>query len=257
VHNRIFSLNSAFFSGQSCGVREIPIIRSSWLQCREGPPTGEDFSRFIRNWTNESRRLVGALWLRSKRSAIQATGRSVARLGIRADNSQLHTAGLAPREAFFRGRYALLALPETELRKPKKDQQGRLAEEWVFTRRTISSSPRERFGWDHQYREACGLSAWQPEVSRAEIFWDDWWREAASTGREGQWLAWRRTVKRVHLHTRSLNLILRPPSLVPLSKGQWVPKHELPARVCSFPGIGASIRCARVGQPIFVPEGFR
>jgi hypothetical protein len=182
--------------------------------------------------------LVGALWLKSKRCAIQATGRSVGQLGIRADNSQLHTAGLAPREAYFRGRYALLALPETELLLPKKDRQGQPVEDWVFTRRQILSTPRERCSWDRQYRDACSLSAWMPSVLRAEIFWDDWWREAASTGREGQWLSWRRTVKKVHRMARSLNLILRSPSSVPLSKGQWVPRHEFPARVCSFPGVG-------------------
>jgi len=238
VHGRVFSLNSAFFEGQSCGVREIPIIRSSWLQCREGPPTGQDFQKFIRNWNGESRRLVGALWLRSKRCAIQMTGRSVNQLGIRADNSQLHTAGLAPREAYFRGRYALLALPETELVRAKSDRQGQPVEDWSFTRRPILSKPRERFVWDLQYREACALSAWYPTVCRSEIYWDEWWREAAATGREGQWLAWRRTVKRVHRMVRSLNLSLRAPDLAQPCKGQWVPKDELPTRLCSFPGVG-------------------
>jgi hypothetical protein len=150
----------------------------------------------------------------------------------------LHTAGLAPREAYFRGRYALLALPENELEPPKKERQSQPVEDWVFTRCPILSKPRERFCWDKQYREACVASAWQPDVSRAEIYWDTWWSEAAATGREGQWLAWRRTVKRVHRMARSLNLVLRAPSLVPPRRGQWVPRCELPSRICSKPGVG-------------------
>lgn len=238
VDSRCFSLNSAFFEAQSSGVREIPVIRSSWLKTGDGPPTGQDFQRFIRNWKNESRRLVGALWLRSKRASIQKTGRSVWHLGIRADNSQLHTAGLAPRESYFRGRHVLLALPEAEMPPVRRGHKGQPCDEWVFTRRPILSKPRERYTWDHQYRDACRLQAWQPEVCRAEIYWDEWWRETAATGREGQWLAWRRTVKRVHRIDRRLNLILRAPSARDLLKGQWVPRDELPVRLCSFPGLG-------------------
>nr|WAK77860.1 MAG: hypothetical protein [Botourmiaviridae sp.] len=238
VHDSCFSLNSAFFCAESNGVREIPVIRSSWLESRDGPPTGADFGRFIRNWNGEARRLVGALWLRCHKRRIQATGRSVGCLGIRADNSQLHTAGLAPREAFFRGANSLVAVPETEVPPTKRNRQGLPGETWVFTRKAISSKPRERFSWDHQYRDACRASAWNAEVSREEIYWSEWWREAAATGREYQWLAWRRTVKRVHKMARSLNLRLRALPFVAPVKGQWIPRDELPVRLCRRQGVG-------------------
>jgi hypothetical protein len=214
------------------------VIRASWLQARDGPPTGVDFSRFIRNWHGTARRLLGGLWLRCHRSRIQATGRSVWSLGIPADNSQLHTAGLSPREAFFRGRHRLLALREEELPPVRRGHGSEPCDEWVFTRRGIHSSGRERKSWDLQHREACARLAWQPSVQRLEVYWDGWWSEASATGREYQWLSWRRTVKKVHSINRSLNLILRAPDARPLSKGQWVPRDELPARLCSFPGVG-------------------
>jgi hypothetical protein len=238
VDGRFFSVNSAFFEGRFGRVREIPVIRSSWLEGRDGLPTGADFCRFIRNWKLESRRLLGGLWLRCHRSRLQKTGRSVRQLGIPADNSQIHTAGLAPRESFFRGRLSVLELPESELPPVRRGRKGQPCDEWVFTRRPILSKPRERFLWDHQYRDACRISAWKPEVGRDEIYWDEWWSEASATGREYQWLAWRRTVKRVHKMARSLNLILRAPSARPCRKGQWVPRDEFPARLCSRLGVG-------------------
>lgn len=238
VDGRLFSLNSAFFEAQSCGAREIPIVRSSWLEHRDGPPTGQDFSRFVRNWTNRSRRLVGGLWLKSHKSRIQKTGRSVEKLGIRADNGQLNTAGLAPREAFFRGRYGLIPTLDSPLPSVRPDRKGRPCDEWVYCRQPIFSKPYERFVWDRQYGDACAAEAWYPPCARAPLFWDQWWREASHTGFESAWLSWRRTVKRVRKMRCYLNLFLRPPDERPLSKGQWVPKHELPARVCPFLGVG-------------------
>lgn len=238
VHGRVFSLNSAFFEGQSAGCREIPVLRSSWLQSREGPPTGADFCRFVRNWNGEARRLLGALWLSSHRAAIQKTGRSVRHLGIPADNSQLHTAGLAPRESFFRGYRSHVSVPENPLPPVHRDRRDQLCDEWVFTRKAILSKPIERFRWDQHHIDSCRLLAWQPTVGRKEVLWSSWWEEASVSGRESSWLSWRRTVKKVHSMGCRLNLLLRAPDARPRPRGQWVPADELPFRLCSFPGLG-------------------
>jgi hypothetical protein len=213
------------------------VIRSSWLEHRDGPPSGADFQRFIRGWTNGSRRLVGGLWLRSHRSRIQKTGRSVGGLGIRADNSQLHTAGLSVREAFFRGSTSVAPLVEPELPRVTIGRMGRPCEAWVFSRRCLISSGSERAQWDRQYREDCRRERWLPPVVRSEKYWDDWWAECSSSGCESSWLNWRRLTKRVRAMGFFGNLRLRARSWVDRG-GQWIPRDELPARVCRKAGVG-------------------
>jgi len=238
VDSKFFSLNSAFFEAQSSGVREVPVIRLSMFYGGERP-SGDVFRRAIRGWTNESRRLVGAFWLRCQRRSIQASGRSVRGLEIPADNSQLHSAGLAPREAFFRGQHGCLAIQESPVPAVPLDRRNPTCDEWVYSSRCFLSSPRERKSWDTMHREACSQAVWQPLEARPEVLWDKWWEELKSSGFEGSWLSWRRTVKVAHRMGVKLNTRLRTLAGSPRRRGQWVPRYELPARIYLYPGLGA------------------
>jgi len=238
LDGRFFSLNSAFFMGESSGAREVPVVRLSMF-VGNGKPSGDVFRRAIRGWTNESRRLVGGLWLDCQRPAIQASGRSVRALEIPADNSQLHTAGLAPRESFFRGQHGCLAIQESPVPSVPLDRRNPVCDEWVFSSRCFLSLPRERKAWDTQHREMCSNTVWQPCETRPEVLWDKWWEELKSSGFEGSWLSWRRTVRKVHRMGLRLNTRLRTLAEPTRRSGQWVPKVELPARLCLYPGLGA------------------
>lgn len=238
LDGRFFSLNSAFFAAQSSGVREVPVVRLSMFLNGERP-SGDVFRRAIRGWTNEGRRLVGAFWLACKSRAIQASGRSVVGgLGIPADNSQLHTAGLAPREAFFRGQRGCLAIQESPPPTAPLDHRNPACDEWIFSSRPFHSVPRERKEWDTAHREACSQVVWQPCETRPEVLWGKWWDELKSTGFESSWLSWRRTARRVHRMGLRLNIRLRTLAVPPRRGGQWVPRFELPARICLYPGLG-------------------
>lgn len=250
-----FSLNSSFFLATNSRVREVPIVRLSWFRPGE-IPAGEIFRRAIRNWTNESRRLIGGFWLQSWKRAIQKTGRSVERLGIPADNGQLHTAGLAPRESFFRGSKRCLTLPEDPLPPIPSDRKNPACDEWVLTHQPIISNGVLRSKWDTLHREACRTVVWQlPEVTRDDAK-DGWWDDVCRTGKERMWLAWRRTSRRCHSLGMRLNIPLCPPKDSPNAKGQWVPRDELPFITSSFPGLGTGVRCGIQSVPIeFVSGG--
>lgn len=252
--SRNFSLNSSFFRVTDSGTREVPVIRASWLMPpQEGRPSGDSFTRFIRNWKLGHRRLVGALWLHCHRAAIQATGRSVRGLGIPADNSQLHTAGLAPREAYFRGFNGCLAVQESPIPSPPRDRTP-ACDNWVMTHRPLTVSGRQRKAWDVACRSDMSAVRWQLSP-KSKTLWEGWWSEVRSSGLEESWLNWRRLVRRVHRmgywartpgHSprwvvrglRCLNLRLRPPEAPPPSRRQWVPRDELPFVSSSHPGLG-------------------
>lgn len=238
LNSRFFSLNSAFFEGQSSGVREVPVMRLSLFLNGERP-SGDVFRRAVRGWTNESRRLVGAHWLRCQRKAIQASGRSVLALRIPADNSQLHTAGLAPRESFFRGQFGCTAIEESGVPAVPLDRKNPACDEWVFTSHCFLSSPLERKGWDTARREACSRVVWEPQETRPEVLWDKWWEILKKSGFEGAWLSWRRTVRKAHRMGLRLNTRLRSVADPPRRRGKWVPRDELSARLCLYPGLGA------------------
>lgn len=235
---QIFSLNSSFFRASSLRVREIPIIRpKSCTSLAENPLSGGAFTRFIRGWKSEGRRLLGGMWLRHRRSQIQASGRSVEALGIPADNSQLHTAGLAVREAFYRGYRACLRLPESPM--PPAPLGGFEPSEWVSVPRArIAAKQSEEIDWRKRAREDFSRRPWQVLGGRASLAWDDWWNEVKSSGREDQWRAWKRTTKRVHQMGFTYNLILRPPAVRKAVKAMWIPRYELASRICLFRGIG-------------------
>lgn len=239
VNRTTFSLNSAFFEAQSRRVREIPIIRSSMLCLQEGLPSGDTFTKFCRNWKGEARRLVGGLWLKAHNLQIRASGRSVWALGIPADNSQLHTAGLAVREAFYRGYRNHLSLPEDQVPRVPLDRGIPRHDNWVFSSRPIRATDREKSEWNQRRREDCADMAWQP-CMRPNVLWQDWWMILKATGWESNWCAWRRTAKHVHRMGFRKNLVLRPPADGLSRRGQWVPKDELPYRLCSLPGLGWS-----------------
>jgi len=240
VNRSFFSLNSAFFEGQSSGAREVPVIRLSMFYNGDRP-SGDVFCRAVRGWTNEARRLVGALWLEGHKFAIQASGRSVAALGIPADNSQLHTARLAPRESFYRGTFACLGIPESPLPPVPLDRMNPACDDWVFSRSSLSAAatPRLRARWDREHRECCAQQVWQPVAAAPNVLWDTWWTETKASGYELAWLSWKVLTKKVHRMGVRLNIPLRNQGVPPKRRGQWVPRDELPAYLSLYPGVGA------------------
>lgn len=226
VDSRYFSLNSSFFKAGSRRVWEIPVIRLSTIHSlSDYPLAGNGFTKFIRGWKGESRRLLGGFWLRSRRSQIQATGRSVFHLGIPADNSQLHTAGLAVREAFLRGG---LGNREPKLEKPPAPHDVSLEDRWIKVPRYLARvSLSQEIKWRKQYAEWASSAAWQPRTCGQEVLWNEWWERTIATGRETLWLAWKRTTRRVHrMGYRSLNLRLGAPPVRKAVKAMWIPALE-------------------------------
>jgi len=240
VDKRLFSLNSCFFRAGNRRVWEIPIIRlKSIVVMGEDPLSGGAFTRCIRGWKGESRRLIGSWWLTVRRSAIQSTGRSVWALGIPADNSQLHTAGFAVREAFYRGSKKHLELPEEPI--PSKPQKGKDLTPWVrVPKARLNVSGMRMYNWQKEAVEYFGKSVWSTDFRGNSTLWDEWWEQVKRTGREAQWLAWRRTTKRVHRMGVTLNLILRPPAALSNVGCTWVPREFLTEARGSFRGgVGA------------------
>jgi len=253
VDSRFFSLNSAFFEAQrEREPRDVPVLRASMLTSSEGLPSGESFSKFIRGWRNESRRLAGALWLRSHKPKLLATGRSVVEgLGIPADNSQLFTAGLAEREAFFRGRH--FSLPESPLPPAPhsfSDRQRRLG--YSLVRGPTWASPSEVEGWADDCMCEFRRLAWEPDVEKAPCAvrsrrWNSWWQEVRDTGRESSWRHWRSSMGRklplfrgVLLNVR-LGISLREvPLRAVAQEGVWIPTDIVPQYRCSRVGLGWS-----------------
>jgi len=175
--------------------------------------------------------------LRHRRSQIQASGRSVEKLGIPADNSQLHTAGLSVREAFYRGYREPLRLPESPI--PQVPLRGSAPSNWVSVPRLgILATLSEEIRWRQSARTEFSQSLWQRAGDAAVNDWGEWWNLLKSSGREDQWLAWKRTTRRVHRMGLRLNLVLRPPAVRKARSAMWVPRSELPFRTVLFGGIG-------------------
>jgi len=240
VNRSLFSLNSSFFDASSRRVREIPVIRGGSLIVKpDTVPSGGGFQRFIRGWKLDSRRRVGALWLRSFGRTIRATGRSVEGLGIPADNSQLHTAGLAVREAFFRGPREELRLAEVPIPSVSSEIRDQHGDVWVCTSESIRSSPSEEKAWASQWKEVALALSWQPKVCTPPSP-ETIWREIKVGSREQQWRAWRSTVKRAArlLGGKPLNSILRVPRVGCRKVPRWIPAVELAHRRLTLAGLG-------------------
>lgn len=239
VSRSSFSLNSAFFDAQSRRVREIPVIRSSMLIVGQGLPGQNEFTKFIRGWKGLARRLVGGLWLRSRRSQIQATGRSVEDLGFRADPSQLHTAGLADREAFLRGSKSTRASRNPTPPLPRYRGDTPLRSDWVFTHSPLWYSSEESDKADQDHRDWCSAQAWKPAMG-INVAWEEWWREVRGTGLQAAWLSWKRTARKVRSFRgcRSLGLSLRSARETTFQRGRWVPSCEFQFVRCERPGLG-------------------
>nr|WPR16991.1 MAG: RNA-dependent RNA polymerase [Sjack associated botourmia-like virus 29] len=236
VDSAVFSLNSCFFRAGNRRVWEIPVIRlSSAVSCSDNPLGASGFTRFIRGWKGESRRLLGAMWLRYRRKHIQASGRSVEEWGIPADNSQLHTANLAVRESFFRGGKSWLRLPDCPI--PPVPLQGVALLDWVrapTARLGVNGSQVDR--WQKESREEFARRVWRPGESAPSVLWNEWWEDLKRTGREDQWLAWKRTTKLVHRMGVRLNLVLRSPATRNLVKRSWIPRAEYASLARVFKG---------------------
>jgi len=227
VNPRFFSLNSAFFSSSKGGVGSVPVIRGSML-IADGVPSGGAFTKFVRGWSGRSRRLVGGLYLVSHRKAIQATGRSVVEgLGIPADNSQLYTAGLERREAYYRGQRYVAACREKPL--PPVDIGNPLQKEWArVVNRGLPGGRIRR--WLREYVERCADIPW------TERFWltreearNLWWKTVKLTGLERVWDRRRRMLPlltRLLGRKGKLHQSLREPVRHRKEKMAWVPRGE-------------------------------
>lgn len=182
--------------------------------------------------------------MRCFRARIRALGRSVRGLGILADPSQLHTAGLADREAFFSG--SLIPLPESPLPPTPHDfadpAEGR---EWLFTTDCLRASPAEVKSWDECHRTWCVERAWKPAeragCAHSARRWSEWWTLCSSTGFESAWRSWKVTSRRVKrlIGGRTLGISLRSREVPRARTGKWVPRDTYPAYRCSRPGLGA------------------
>jgi len=240
VDSTLFSLNSSFFHGEGNRVREIPVIRPSQLVTKDGSlPTGASFCRFIRNWTFDNRRQVGALFLRAHSAKIRASGRSVWGLGIPADNSQLHTAGLAVRESFFRGPRKGDRLPEVPIPKAASEVRDKHGEEWICTSERLYASRSEEDDWMRRWKEVALDLSWTVKSCYAPAS-DDLWQAIKKGSREQQYTMFRRTMKRgARLLGRMLNTTLRPPDVGSLpARARWVPAYDVSSRRLFRPGIG-------------------
>lgn len=170
-----------------------------------------------------------------------ATGRSVvAGLGIPADNSQLHEAGLKEYESCYRGTTLLSAVKEPAL--PRMSERGlavpvdyALTKDWVKVSGVaiddaVDEQQIER--WEREFRTACYKTAWTPlldlslppGITPAKL----WWRDVKRTGLHGVWRVARRNIRR---WGRGFCLPLRQ---VPLCSARqrtfWVPRDILPVR---------------------------
>jgi len=234
VSSDIFSLNSSYFWAGAQRVRHIPVIRSSMLVSDNMPGAGA-FVKFTKGWSGESRRLIGGLFLESHKRAIQSSGRSVVEgLGIPADNSQLYTANLHAREAWYRGSKADLGLRggrSVEMPIPPLDIGNPVSKRWIRIPRAEITSIAARRRFDNDFRDECGTVPWETTFwcSRQESR-DLWWRETIGTGLERAWVGWQyRTLPK--LRKMGVGLIahrhetLRDP--IPIKRKRdltWVPK---------------------------------
>jgi len=194
VRSDVFSLNSSFFSASADRVRHIPVLRGSML-VSENLPGAAAFVKFTKGWSNESRRLVGGLFLESHKEKIQSSGRSVVEgLGIPADNSQLYTANLHAREAWYRGsqrEYNLRGRRSLESPIPPLDIGNPVNQHWARVPNPGLPSVVVRM-FEEDYREECRTLPW------SSSFWltrqkarDAWWRMTCLSGSERAWVAWK------------------------------------------------------------------
>lgn len=239
VHASFFSLNSAFFRARGRRPREIPVVRLTTVS-RKGPPSAAAFVKFIRGWKGHARRILGGWYLQSYGGIIRASGRSV--VGgwrIPADNSQLHTAGLSVREAFYRGSgRASLALDESiPPAEPSLMSYPATSTEWVLHRGYIAATDFEIHQWRDQRREELWEASWQKASQTPAQVLETWWDDVKRTGFESAWHAWKLSRKRVARMGVVVNIPLRQVR-VPSRRGVWVPRCELPARIARRGGLG-------------------
>jgi len=234
VSSDIFSLNSSYFQAGSGRVRHIPVVRASMLVSDNMPGAGA-FVKFTKGWTGESRRLIGGLFLKSHKNAIQSSGRSVVEgLGIPADNSQLYTANLHAREAWYRGskaEFELRGRRSLEVPIPPLDLGNPVSERWARVPRAELTSVAARRRLESDFQDECGAVPWNTTFWRTrQEARDTWWREVSGTGLERAWVGWQyRTLPKMrqmgvgliaHRHTS-----LRDPRPIERKRGlTWVPK---------------------------------
>lgn len=179
VSDRNFSLNSTFFRSTRSGVVLQPVIRSftlwgidpSGVLC-----TGDSLRWFLRGFRGDARERVTALFLRSKRSQVLASGRSVvAGLGWKVSPSVLSRVDLYNRERL----YALCGRVEAPLPPPLGDQN------WLSVppgwRQVARRKTRALVRAQKSFLADMISVAWQGRRG-APSSSDDWWRLVRLTG---------------------------------------------------------------------------
>nr|UJQ91966.1 MAG: putative RNA-dependent RNA polymerase [Botourmiaviridae sp.] len=194
VDQRTFSINSTFFQARfRRAPYHVPVIRAKSLLPDGDIPTGGAYHGFLSGWARHGeewerrRRIVGALWLRAKRRAIDALGRGVWGLGIRARPAELHTAGLVPLQAFFnpRGKQALVVPP---LPPTTKEKLGFHKVERKEVRRV---APAKVADWQRQLGERFSEVSWSTLKIPAQDRFDE-----AAGGLRSAYCRYRRLLRR-------------------------------------------------------------
>jgi hypothetical protein len=221
----LFSLNSTFFSARGSRIPElIPVLRAKSLLPSPNVPTDNAFSRFLDGWARQGpswekkRRIVGALWLRAKKGALMVLGRGVWGLGIRAQPSQIHAAGLVPYQAFFTPR-GCGRVPVDVPRLPvTKGIEGWHKE----SRKVVSVSPRRRREWESSVGSYFRGVSW----NTLKVPTDERFKECKRTGLLACYLDFillRMRFSRIAgMKGSTLNLPLGTP-LFPEKRDVWVP----------------------------------
>jgi len=209
IDGRFFSLNSSFFEAGGGGIRETPVVRTSMLKSTAAMPVscGQSFVRFRRGWKEPARRLLGAWYLASKKSAICAAGRAVVEdLGIPANNAEIHSGGLVCWERFFRGKLPIDRVrPEPFIPLPVY-KASPVIKGWRYAPSPIPKWEAAIFAAD--YMKDCRRATWAPlsEVGFEGTWYQgpdqptcerEWWAHARLTGKTAAYARWRSLVKRV------------------------------------------------------------
>lgn len=241
VDPTFFSLNSAFFQGCRGRTVAVPVIRSSMLNPSQYPlGLGGSLIRFLRGWKGDERRFLGGWFLRAKQGVIRASGRSVVEdLGIPADNAMLHCAGMAIREAFYRGSKPVEAYWTEILDPVPSDRATPRVEGWCYIdAKWVPKFERKQFRND--FGLACLNAAWSFRDWKGAGSSGAWWAACKATGGEDAYHRWRGVLREL--------------------RRSWVAR--LCRRVCST--TGSRLRDAvggrsgeRLAVPVILGEGYR
>jgi len=193
IHRRYFSLNSTFFKARRSDVKLVPVVRLATLSEPPSSPCAlaGGFYSFRKGWTGEGRKVVDAVYLSRRSAAIKKSGRSLRRLGIKADPWSMQSSGLWRRELWFQD------VPEARLPPhPGKIKWAPLPEGWE--RVPLSSKParrRRQLSVQDRFWESVTEGCWRGAVDK-NVQLRCHWDEAARTGHHGSYLEFKARARR-------------------------------------------------------------